>query len=79
MEAILNSRLITSISNDTNDALAFTPGLFLITKTTVALTKPTRVNAIETATLTRQMKEMDNLIDFWKTCLQIIYPLMRKK
>ena len=66
IEAILTSRPITSVSNDLNDALALTPGHFLIRRSITALPEP-KTTGRETISLTRQKKRVDNLIrGFWK-------------
>ena len=66
IEAILISWPITCVSNDPNDAIALTPGHFLIGRPITALAEP-KTTGKETISLTRQKKRMDNLIrDFRK-------------
>ena len=66
IEAILSSSSITSVSNNPNDALALTPGHFLIGRPITALLEP-KTTGKETIFLTRQKKRMEHLIrDFWK-------------
>ena len=62
VEAILNSRPITSDLYYANDALALLPGHFLLGRPITTLPEPTTVTVKETTTLTRQMEKMDNFI-----------------
>ena len=64
VEAALNSRPISPLSNDPNDPLALTPGHFLIGDTLMSMPSgaPSKSNPVQRFRLVKKIQE-----DFWKS------------